>query len=276
MDMGVVVTIDNPVNSESRFSRARTAGFSSGLVNFIGHPITATIVRHVAIAAKNQGFATISVGSGVNLLRLSDSSTTSTDESDLLSLAENMSLFDGCSRVMLWSGSYARKWSEPNLLNQGEDAYFAMVFELHRTIGRLSGVPVRFLLQPCYAHILHDVATCLRLSDDFDSEKVSLALDVSHMVAPTMYAKHPQILPQIISALAPSAALALLSDMTILDSVVTYTLPGHGALNMRGILASLDVHLPAGAPRLLNPPDNRTAEELAAAYAFLTEVALPQ
>ena len=81
MDMGVVVTIDNPVNSESRFSRARTAGFSSGLVNFIGHPITATIVRHVAIAAKNQGFATISVGSGVNLLRLSDSSTTSTNNS---------------------------------------------------------------------------------------------------------------------------------------------------------------------------------------------------
>jgi hypothetical protein len=276
MDLDVVVTIENPNDSEASFARARNAGFSRGLVSFAWRPLTATVVRHVAIAAKNQGFTTIAVGSGANLMSLRDSTLSTTDESDLMSLAENMVLLDGCNRLMIWSGSYARKWSEPNLLNQGEDAYFAMVFELHRIIGLLAGVSVTIMVQPCYAHILHDVATCLRLPEEFPVEKVCLALDVACMVAPTTFSRHPLVLPQITAALAPTADIALISDLAIQDAVLCYPLPGKGVLNMRSVLAALDANLPADKPRLLNAHGSPTSAELAAAKAFISEAATAQ
>ena len=120
MDLGVVVTIENPNESEVNFQRAREAGFWRGMVRFAWRQCTATVVRHVALAAKNQGFETIAVQSSANLLRLSDASPTATDESDLMSLAENMAMLDGCSNLLvLWSGSYARKVDGTNLINQG-------------------------------------------------------------------------------------------------------------------------------------------------------------
>lgn len=271
MDLGIVVTIENPNESEANFARAKEAGFDKGLVYFSWRPVTATLVRHVALAAKNQGFETIAVGSGSNLLRLADTPAVSTDESDMMTLAENMAMLDGCSKLMVWSGSYARKWSEPNLLNQGEDAYFAMVFEIHRILGRLSGIPFTLMLQPCYAHILHDVATCLRLTDDFETDKVCLALDIAYMVAPTMYAKHPQMMPQLISALAPVAEMALISDLSIKDTEISYPLPGRGVLNLPAVMTSLTKALPPEKPVLLNTRAATSVRRLNNARIAVTE-----
>jgi sugar phosphate isomerase/epimerase len=276
MDLGVVVTIENPQYAAVVFRRATEAGFRFGQVNFACRPITPQIIREVAAAAKKYSFLVVSVGCSANLLRLIEGPMMGGDESDLITLCQHMSALDNCKRLVLWSGTYARRWTEPNLLNQGEDAYFAMIFEIHRLLGRLGGLPITIAIQPCYAHIVHDVATALRISEDFPDGRVCLALDAAYLIAPTVYARHPQILPQIISALSPMADIVCISDVKLEDGRIAHLLPGQGTLNFPALLKTLGTEVRTGTPHLLNAQPTSNLEELVDARRYLTEITIAE
>ncbi|MDR3711117.1 MAG: hypothetical protein P4L33_22670 [Capsulimonadaceae bacterium] len=273
MELGVVVTIENPRFADVVFRRAREAGFDHGQVNFVWSPLTASIIRHVAAAAETHAFRVVAVGCLANLLRLADKAVHSEDEADLLALGRNIDAFGDCRKLVLWSGTYARKWTEPSLLNLGEDAYFAMVFELQRLLGQFTEPALTVALQPCYAHILHDIATTLRLPDDFAADRVTLNLDPAYMIAPTLYSKHPEIVGRIIAALAPMASLVTLSDLIIRESSLTHPLPGRGTLDFRNILEAIETNAAADIPHLLHPHSAAVMEDLVAARQYVLDCA---
>ena len=271
MQIGVVVTIENPRFADVVFRRARDAGYDFGQVNFAWSPLTPDIIADAARSAARHGFRVVAVGCLANLLRLAEGWIVGGDENDLLTMGRSLKAFPECGKIALWSGTYARKWTEPNLLNQGEDAYYAMVFELQRLLGQLPDGGVTIALQPCYAHILHDVATTLRLSEDFDEGRVCLDLDPAYMIAPTLYSKYPQVLTQIVSALAPMATMVTLSDLIIRETSVSHPLPGRGTLDFRALLRAVDENAPIDAPRLINPHPTASIEELLAARQYIDD-----
>jgi sugar phosphate isomerase/epimerase len=276
MDLGVVVTIETPNQAEAVFRRAVAAGFTFGQVNLACHPLTVFDIRDVAVAARKFSFKIVAVGCTANLLRLAENSLMGGDEADLVTLAQNMAMLDDCKKLVLWSGTHSRRWMDPNLLNLGEDAYFAMVFELHRLLGRLGNLPITVLLQPCYAHILHDVATTLRLSEDFPDDRVCIALDIAYLIAPTVYAKHPQVLPQMVSALAPMADIITFSDIILEDGRLSHPLPGHGTLNFPALLNALASNVRPGIPHLLQTAPTHRVTDLEAAREYLTEITISE
>ncbi len=276
MDLGVVVTIETPNQAEPVFRRAVAAGFTFGQVNFACQPLTAFDIREVAASARKFQFRVVAVGCTANLLRLAENSLMGGDEADLITLAQYMPALDNCQKLVLWSGTHSRRWMDPNLLNLGEDAYYAMVFELHRLLGRLGNMPVTLLLQPCYAHILHDVATTLRLSEDFPGDRVCISLDIAYMIAPTVYAKHPQVLPQMVAALAPMADMVTFSDIVLEDGTLTHPLPGHGTLNFPALLNALALNVRPGIPHLLQSAPGTRLDDLSEAREFLTEITISE
>lgn len=274
MDLGIVVTINNPAESEAQFTKAREAGFSFGQVNFAWHGIAADSVRQVALAAKQQGFHTIAAGCPINPLRLNEDLLMNVDEKDFIRVAENMGMLDNCEKLVFWSGTYARQWMEPNLLNQEQDAYFALVVEIKRLQGRVAGIPCAFLVQPYFTHILHDAHVCERLVDDFPDGSVRLALNPSYLITPTVYSHRTTVLPNIISSLAPLADIAYLSDTYLRDdNTFNYPLPGQGALQFVPVLKALKTELPADTPLLLQPPSPLSVAALKAAQSFVTDAA---
>lgn len=275
MQLGVVATIENPRFADVVFRRAKEAGFEFGQVNFAWSPLTPDIIADAAASAANAGFKVVGVGCLANLLRLAEGWIVGGDEDDLLTLGRNVTVFPDCKNLVLWSGTYARKWNEPNLLNQGEDAYYAMVFELQRLLGQLPTGQVTIALQPCYAHILHDVSTTLRITEDFEDNRVALNLDPAFMIAPTLYSKHPQVLTQIVAALAPMARMITLSDLIIRDASVTHPLPGRGTLDFKALIKAIDENAAQDAPRLISPPPTATVEDLIAAHQYVDDAALP-
>jgi sugar phosphate isomerase/epimerase len=272
MDLGAAVTIDNPQFAEVVFRRAKEAGFTFGQINLEWHPITVATIREVAQAASKQNFRVVSVSSNANLLRLAEASLVSGGEMDLVTLAQNLPLFGDCKTMVMWSGTYARRWTEPNLLNLGEDAYFAMVFELHRVLSKLADHGVTLAIQPCYAHILHDVATTLRLADDFADGQVCIALDPAYMIAPTTYNRHPQAVPQIVAALAPLAHIVSISDLQIDDGKVSHPLPGLGTLNLVELVKALNANTKPDILRLIPAADASSVEQLSAAIKHVNAV----
>src|SRR5579863_6448792 len=99
MDLGVVVTINNPAESEAQFTKAREAGFTFGQVNFAWHGIAPDSVRQVALAARNQEFRTLAVGCPINPLRLNEDLLMNVDERDFIRVVENMAMLDDCKRI---------------------------------------------------------------------------------------------------------------------------------------------------------------------------------
>ena len=273
MQLGVVVTIENPRYADVVFRRAKEAGFDHGQVNFAWSPLTPDIIADSARAAASNGFRVVAVGCLANLLRLAESWVVGGDESDLLTLGRNLRAFPECTKIVMWSGTYARKWTEPNLLNQGEDAYFAMVFELQRLLRQLPAGDFAIALQPSYAHILHDVETTLRLSEDFEDGRVCLDLDPAYMIAPTLYSKHPRALTQIVAALAPNSLIITLSDLIIHETNVTHPLPGRGTLDFRALIKAVDENTSPNAPRLLNPHSTATVEDMIASRQYVLDCA---
>ena len=270
MDFGIVVTVENPRKSGASFRKVVEAGYSRGVVVITWHPLDANAVREVAVAARKEGFTTLAAGCDVNLLRSNDLGITANDEVDLINLCESMAMLDNCERLIIRSGSYGRRWSEPNLLNQGEDAYYAMVFEMRRLLGKLSGIPLTFVLQTNYAHILHDVNSTLRLSEDFPDGRVVVALEPAAMIAPRMFARHPEVVRQIVDALVPASDMVLVSDLSLHDERIEYMLPGRGMLNFPEIAAAIHREIKDGTPVVLRPPLSASVADLIAAREFLT------
>lgn len=274
MDLGVVVTINNPAESEAQFTKAREAGFSFGQVNFSWHGIAPESVREVALAAKQQGFRAIAAGCPINPLRLNEDLLMNVDEKDFVRVVENMAMLDNCQRVVFWSGTYARQWMEPNLLNQEQDAYFALVVEIKRLQGRVSGIPCIFAIQPYFTHILHDARACQRLIDDFPDGSVRLAFNPAYLITPSVYSHRATVLQTVISSLAPLADIAYLSDTYLRDdNSFNYPLPGQGALQFVPIVKALNENLAKDTPILLQPPAPLSVASLKASENFIAEAA---
>jgi len=274
MDLGVVVTINNPAESEAQFTKAREAGFSFGQINFAWHGISPDSVRQVALAARSQQFRTVAAGCPINPLRLNEDLLMNVDERDFIRVVENMAMLDNCRRVVFWSGTYARHWTEPNLLNHEQDAYFALVVELKRLQGRVAGIPTVFTIQPYFTHIIHDVASSERLNDDFPDGSVRLALNPAYLVTPTLYSHRASVVPTLIATLAPQTEIAYLSDTFLRDDdTFNYPLPGQGALQMVPVLKSMKANLSAETPILLQPPTPLSSAALKGAQGFINEAA---
>jgi sugar phosphate isomerase/epimerase len=273
MDLGVLVTIETPEFAGVVFRKVKQAGVDFGLVNFVWSPLSADIVKQVAESARANDFTVKAVSCPTNLLRLSEASSSGSDVKDLHHLIQNMALFEDCRHVVLWSGTYARKWNEPNLLNQGEDAYFAFVFELQGLMGTIAYSTSRVAITPCYAHVLHDLSTSLRIGDDFPDGRVSLCFSPAHLISPTLYPKRNQILPQIIAALAPSADIVMVGDILINEDLVARPIAGKGGLSMQPLVAALKKNASENAIWLLDAHPSFGADELEEARNLILKCA---
>jgi len=263
MDLGVVVAVENPEFAEAVFTKVKQAGFDFGLVNFIWSPLTQEIVESVSKAAVDSGFSIRAVGCPANLLRLSESSSSGSDETDLAVLIQNLPLFADCQYISLWSGTYAKKLMGANLLNQGDNAFFAMSFELQVLLDRAAYSQIKFAIMPCYAHVLHDVATSLRLTDEFTDGRVGLNLDPAFLISPTNYSKRHQILPRIATVLAPGAAIISLSDILVRDTTMSYPAIGSGGIDFKSLIATLTENADQNAVWVLNAHPLWGVDELA-------------
>jgi sugar phosphate isomerase/epimerase len=116
---------------------------------------------------------------------------------------------------------------------------------------------------PCYAHVLHDVATSLRLTDEFTDGRVGLNLDPAFLISPTNYSKRHQILPRIATVLAPGAAIISLSDILVRDTTMSYPAIGSGGIDFKSLIATLTENADQNAVWVLNAHPLWGVDELA-------------
>jgi len=269
MDLGLIVNVENPQYAELVFRRAKDSGFDFGQVSITWQPITTHVVTDIIAAANKVGFRIRSVFCLTNLLALNESM----DAEDAVGLAINHELLSDCRSLCMWSGTHAKSWTEPNLINQGDDTFYELVGGVHKLMAAANDSQWPLLLQPCHAHVLHDIASSLKLAEEFQRSKVSICFDPAYLIGPNVYVKRGQVLPRLIDALAPSADIICIRDMIVDESGVTrHVLPGKGALDMTGMIGALKKNAPADALWMLRPPPLVNTEELIEAREYVQDL----
>lgn len=267
MELGVMVGIGEDTDFDAAFWQARDAGFSRGQVTFQIHGLTGEEVRRAAVSARDAGFRVDAVGCYLNPLRMDDASLTGVDSTDWRTLAENMSMLNGCERIVCWSGTFGKSLTAPNLLN-GEEATFNNLFiTLSGLLEQVRGLPVQIILEPYTAHVLHDAASCARMARKFPEGRVKMVLDAPNLIAAAQFAQRDALAQEMIAALAPAIGLVHLKDLALDDQKRrVFPRAGEGALDYAGYLRGLVRHLPE-VPVVIEHAD--TLDEMRAARTFI-------
>lgn len=267
MELGVMVSIGEDTDFDAAFWQARDAGFLRGQVTFQIHGITADEVRRAAVSARDAQFRVDAVGCYLNPLRMDDASLSGVDSMDWRTLAENMSMLNGCERIVCWSGTFGKSLATPNLLNT-EDATFNNLFiTLSGLLEQVRGLPVQIILEPYTAHVLHDTASCTRMARKFPDGRVKVVLDAPNLIPTQQFGQRDALAQEMVSSLTPAIGLVHLKDLA-LDSEKRRVFPraGTGALDYAAYLRAIVRNLPE-VPVILEHAE--TLDEMRAARVFV-------
>jgi sugar phosphate isomerase/epimerase len=244
MDLGVTVSLYEDTDLVQAFSRACEAGFSHGQINFHIHPIEPDHVREAAVVVQRLGFHVDAVGCYFNPLRPDDTTPQLCSLSDWLTIVANMSMLNGVERIVCWSGTLSRSFGAPNLLNQEDEAFSQLFTSMHGLFEQVRGLPVEIILEPYTSHVLHDAASCVRMSQMFSGGEVRAVLDVSNLISPQDFSSRDSRVGDIVAEIAPAVGLIHLKDVTLDGSNHRiFVAAGRGGLAFGPYLRAISEHV---------------------------------
>jgi sugar phosphate isomerase/epimerase len=213
MDLGVMVNIYEETEFTGAFEDAVEAGYKRGQVNVFLPRITPEEVRLLALAARQAKFHVDAIGCYFNPLRPDDASLHHVDYQDWKTVAANMSMMNGVERIVCWSGTLGKTLTTPNLMNQEEETFNAVVTALKTMIEDTKGLRVEILLEPFTAHVLCDGKSCARLAQKFPAGDVKIVMDAPNVISHKEFGHRDQRVNEFVTEIAPSVGLVHLKDM---------------------------------------------------------------
>ncbi len=271
MDLGVMVNIYEETEFTGAFEDAVEAGFTHGQVNVFLPRVTAEEVRLLALAARAAQFFVDAVGCYCNPLRPEDASLHHVDYNDWKTIAANMSMMNGVSRIVCWSGTLGKTLTTPNLLNQEEDTFNQMVNAIRSMLEDTRGLQVQILLEPFTAHVMCDGKTCARLAQKFPAGEVKLALDAPNVISHKEFAHRDQRVREFVAEVAPYVGIVHLKDMARDDNGHRrFPRAGAGVLDYGAYMRAIVDRVPS-VPIIVDHV--YSVREMIAARLFVEEVA---
>lgn len=271
MDLGVMVNIYEETEFTGAFEDAVEAGFRHGQVNVFLPRITPEEVRLLALAARQVDFVVDAVGCYFNPLRPDDPSLHHVDYGDWKTVAANMAMMNGVDRIVCWSGTLGKTLTTPNLLNQEEETFNAMVAAIRQMLEEVKGLGIEILLEPFTAHVLCDGKACTRLMQKFPNGDVKIVLDAPNVVSHKEFVHRDQRVHDFVLDIAPSVGIVHLKDMARDDNGHRrFPRAGAGVLDYSSYLQAIVDHAPQ-TPVIIDHV--YTVREMTAAREFVEMVA---
>jgi hypothetical protein len=209
MELGTVVTVSDPILSEGVFSRARECGFGFGQVDIAFDNITSESLSRIAGSADSAGFEVIALGTRINPMRFEDDGLPGGKaERDFIAIAQHSGKFAECRAIVVWSGTLAKDWLRPTLLNHEKGAVYALASSLGRMLEVSRPYAASVLLRPCFAHVVHDPDTCDRALTRFRGTDLGIALDPAYLVNPVNVTHLDEAIERLIMRVGPRAEIA--------------------------------------------------------------------
>lgn len=238
LQLGIALSCVDLRTLERKATWAAAAGYCRCQVSFRWRA-TPGEARVAGEICAQRNLEVVAFGAYINLLRPDDEAFHGINIEGARNLIEGMRS-TACRRLVIYSGTYGRLPSESHPDNALPLARRTAAAEARDLATRLRSHGGRLCIEPHYAHVLHAPQECLAFVSEVDSDVVQIALDPANLVPPDQMDRHSELLPPLVSALAPVVGLIHLKDLRRRpDGSLDYPAPGKGVMDYARLIAAI-------------------------------------